>query len=549
MQPQVRLLRSGCDRLGALGLCLQIPEMFMRSTFVPGVLALVLSPCAFAQITYDVFDVGDLMNGVGTSSPRGINNAGQVIAVAAPASGPARGFRWEPGTGIKNFLAALPGQSNTYAVSVEPIFIANDGTVVGAAPVYNGASFVNYHASRWPVPATAIEILNSGSQRSTANGMNASGDIAGYENVPPGFSRPRIWLANGTTINIPILPSETIGIAQRITDDGRTLVYVSQSASPYLKAFVRQADGTRTDIPFIAGTEQFTPADMNNLGQVVGVVRQGSLSKAIIWDASGGTRFLPLGTMTESGAMGINDAGAIVGWVKGPGFPSLTAAVWYTPTSNPVILSQRLSPTSSTWGIVGGDSISDINESGWILVTGLTPPKPGRFQHAAVLAPANPCPVFSDHPDNVRFNYNSTIIFLGAAASSNQVIAYSWKRNGQTVVDGIYGGTRVIGAATNALRIENPTPAWAGEWICEATNACSTVSSTPAQVTICRADFNNDGLVDDGDFGTFVLSYNVLDCFDPGMIQGCRADLNGDFVVDDGDFILFVAAYNDLLCP
>jgi probable HAF family extracellular repeat protein len=444
--------------------------------------ALACCGLALAQPTYDVLDVGDLANGVGTSDPRGINNAGQVIGTASPSSGPARGFRWEPATGVKNLLSALPGQTNANAVVVDPYFIANDGTVLGGAPVYNGASFVNYHAAKWTSPTAAFEVFNSGTQRSNANAMNALGDIAGYENIPPGFSRPRLWLADGSTVNIPILPSETIGIAQRITDDGRALVYVSQSAPPYLKAFVRKPDGTRVDIPFIAGTEQFTPADMNNLGQVVGVVRQSNLSKAIIWDEAGGTRFLPLGTMTESGAMGINDAGAIVGWVKGPGFAFLTAAIWYTPTSTPVILSQRLTPTSSTWGIVGGDSISDINESGWILVTGLTPPKPGRYQHAAVLAPAYPCPVFSDHPDNVRFNYNSTIIYLGAAASSNQVITYSWKRNGQTVNDGLYGNTRVLGATTNALRIQNPTPAWAGEWICEATNATwTTPTSAPSR--------------------------------------------------------------------
>lgn len=510
---------------------------------------LFASGLAFAQPTYDVLDVGDLQNGIGTSSPRGINNSGQVLGTASPASGAARGFRWEPGTGVKNLLSALPGQINSNAVSVDPFFIGNDGAVLGGAPVYNGASFVNFHAAKWTDPTTAIEILNSGSQRSTANAVNALGDIAGYENVPPGFSRPRVWRADGTTVLIPLLPSETIGIAQRITDDGRTLVYVNQSGAPYFKAFIHGPSGTRTDIPFIPGTEQFTPADMNNLGQVVGVVRQGSLSKAIIWDEAGGTRFLPLGTMTQSGAMGINDAGAIVGWVQGPGFPAQTAAVWYTPQSNPVILSQRLSTTSAAWGLIGGEGVSDINESGWIVLTGLTPPKPGRFQHAVVLAPAYPCPVFSDHPDNVRFSYATQTIFLGAAASSNQVITYSWKRNGQPVTDGLYGATRVIGASTNSMRIQNPTPAWAGEWICYASNACSTVESTPAQVTICLADFNNDGQVDDADFSTFAVSYNVLDCFDPGMIQGCRADMNGDYVVDDADFIVFVLAYTELVCP
>jgi len=510
---------------------------------------LFASGLALAQPTYDVLDVGDLQNGIGTSAPFGINNAGQVIATASPSSGPARGFRWEPGTGVKSLLSALPGQTYAYALSVTPRFIGNNGTVVGGAPLYTGNSYIAEHAAKWPTPTTAIEIFNSGTNRSSASGMNAQGDISGFENVPPGFSRPRVWLASGTTVTIPLLAGETVGIAQRITDDGRTLVYVNQSTTPYFKAFIHDSNGTRTNIPFIAGTEQFTPSDMNNLGQVVGVVRQGSLNKAIIWDEAGGTRFLPLGTMTQSGAMGINDAGAIVGWVQGPGFPAQTAAVWYTPQSNPVILSQRLSTTSAAWGLIGGEGVSDINESGWIVLTGLTPPKPGRFQHAVVLAPAYPCPVFSDHPDNVRFNYVTQTIFLGAAASSNQVITYSWKRNGQPVTDGLYGATRVIGASTNSMRIQNPTPAWAGEWICYATNACSTVESTPAQVTICLADFNNDGQVDDADFSTFAVSYNVLDCFDPGMIQGCRADMNGDYVVDDADFIVFVLAYTELVCP
>lgn len=530
-------------------------SMHCAGAGVLGVVGLVAMVAGFtpyevatAQPTYDVIDIGDLTNGTGTSEPRGINNAGQVIGTSQESSG-LRGFRWEPGTGVKSLLGAFAGQSAQGALAVQPWGISANGTVVGEAPVYSGSNYVAAHAARWDLPTTAFDLGQSGTNRSGANGLNSLGDIVGYVNVPPGFSRPKIWPAGGGVIDIPINANETIGIAQRIADNGSVLVYVNQSASPYFKAFIRKPDGTRTDIPFIPGTEQFTPADMNNLGQVVGVVRQGSLSKAIIWDEAGGTRFLPLGTMTESGAMGINDSGAIVGWVKGPGFAYLTAAVWYTPTSNPVILSQRLTPPSSAWGIVGGEGVNDINESGWILVTGLTPPRPGRYQHAAVLAPSNPCPTFSDHPDNVRFSYCTAQIFLGASASANTAISYSWTRNGEPVADGNYGATKVIGAMTSALRIDNPTSAWAGEWICYATNACSTVGSTPAQVTICAADFNCDGQVDDADFVVFVMSYNVLDCFDPAMLAGCRADVNGDYAVDDADFVVFVAGYNELVCP
>jgi len=65
----------------------------------------------------------------------------------------------------------------------------------------------------------------------------------------------------------------------------------------------------------------------------------------------------------------------------------------------------------------------------------------------------------------------------------------------------------------------------------------------------CPADFNHDGRVDDGDFSTFVVGYNILDCADPAMSVGCPADINGDDFVDDSDFTLFVVAYNELLCP
>lgn len=508
-----------------------------------------LAAAASAQPMYDVINVGDLKNGIGTSVPRGINNAGFVIGVAPNSSGIERAFRWDPSTGVMSLLNALPGQTSQYAVSVNPLAIRNDGVIVGDAPIYSGTSFTAYHAARWPTPSDVLNLGNSGSNRSTANSINVFGDIVGYQNIPPGFSRPKVWLANGNVIDIPLNAGETVGIAQRIADDGSVVVYVNQSADPYLKAFIRKPDGFRLNIPFIAGTNQFSPSDMNNQVQVVGYVRQGSLTKGVIWDEQGGPRFLPLGTMTESAGLGINEAGAIVGWVKGPGFPAQTAAVWYTPESMPVILSQRLTPTSASWGLFGGEGVNDINDSGWILLTGLTPPQPGRYQHAIVLAPANSCPLFSDHPDNVRFTYCSKQLFLGAAASSKQAISYSWTRNGVPVTDGSYGATKVIGATTNALRIDNPTPAWAGEWICLATNPCGTFPSNPAQVTICRADLSCDGIVDDADFSKFVVAYDILDCFDPTMPSGCVADINDDFIVDDADFSIFVLAYDALLCP
>jgi len=67
--------------------------------------------------------------------------------------------------------------------------------------------------------------------------------------------------------------------------------------------------------------------------------------------------------------------------------------------------------------------------------------------------------------------------------------------------------------------------------------------------TPCPCDLNNDGIVADEDFPTFIFSYNVLLCSDNNMPQSCAADFNLDGSVDDADFEVFVAAYSNLVCP
>ncbi|MBX3380013.1 MAG: hypothetical protein KF805_07945 [Phycisphaeraceae bacterium] len=67
--------------------------------------------------------------------------------------------------------------------------------------------------------------------------------------------------------------------------------------------------------------------------------------------------------------------------------------------------------------------------------------------------------------------------------------------------------------------------------------------------SLCAADLNGDGYVEDADFVAFAGAYDLLDCADPAMLGGCPADLNGDGFVDDADFVAFAGAYDDLLCP
>lgn len=83
---------------------------------------------------------------------------------------------------------------------------------------------------------------------------------------------------------------------------------------------------------------------------------------------------------------------------------------------------------------------------------------------------------------------------------------------------------------------------------CIVTNSCGSVTSEPATLVPCQADFTCDGRVDDADFVRFAAAYNVLDCADAAMPATCPADLNADGLVDDSDFVPFVHAYNELGC-
>ncbi len=61
----------------------------------------------------------------------------------------------------------------------------------------------------------------------------------------------------------------------------------------------------------------------------------------------------------------------------------------------------------------------------------------------------------------------------------------------------------------------------------------------------CRADFNNDRLVDDSDFIVFARAYDEMTYAESFR----REDMNDDRFVADYDFVQFAAAYDALACP
>ncbi|MBL8763460.1 MAG: hypothetical protein JNM07_04240 [Phycisphaerae bacterium] len=99
------------------------------------------------------------------------------------------------------------------------------------------------------------------------------------------------------------------------------------------------------------------------------------------------------------------------------------------------------------------------------------------------------------------------------------------------VVSGSGSGTlRIDADIANARRL---AAVHAVRYRCVVNNACGAAASVPAPLTVCPADFNCDGGVDDFDYFDFLNAF---------FASGPAADFNGDTSVDDFDFFDFLNA-------
>jgi pimeloyl-ACP methyl ester carboxylesterase len=125
-------------------------------------------------------------------------------------------------------------------------------------------------------------------------------------------------------------------------------------------------------------------------------------------------------------------------------------------------------------------------------------------------------------------------------------LVYRWRKDGVPIDSSIFGNPT---AATDTLTLVAPRRNAEGVYDCVVTNACGDLESTAVDLSLCVADLNCDGVVDDLDFQVFASAYNILLCGDPAMPPKCLADLNGDGFVDDADFPIFARAYDGVFCP
>jgi hypothetical protein len=148
------------------------------------------------------------------------------------------------------------------------------------------------------------------------------------------------------------------------------------------------------------------------------------------------------------------------------------------------------------------------------------------------VGPPGPDPTFARQPADY-----SVETFQGAASFAVEVqggmgLSYQWRRNSVPLVD----DNRISGATTGTLSINPALPADAGEYDVVVFNACTSVTSEPATLSVfaCPVDINRDGLANSQDFFDFLTAYFI---FDP------IADFDGSGTIDSQDFFAFLDAF------
>lgn len=173
----------------------------------------------------------------------------------------------------------------------------------------------------------------------------------------------------------------------------------------------------------------------------------------------------------------------------------------------------------------------------------------------------------SSRGPQITFAANSSLLWHNSAGSTFSLLTYprnSWlnlraviNTNARTydLYYGVNGGNQTKVGSNLTFRAPTPSDFWNYDRFTfvqfggVTPSAASYLDNVVVTSTLCSADLNGDGYVDDADFVLFVSAYNLLICSDPAMLGGCPADFNGDTLVDDADFVLFVSGYNTLVCP
>jgi hypothetical protein len=141
-------------------------------------------------------------------------------------------------------------------------------------------------------------------------------------------------------------------------------------------------------------------------------------------------------------------------------------------------------------------------------------------------APTSPT-ISSQPADLIACPSGSAVFSVGAAGT--WPFTYSWRKGG-VPIDPLANPS----GATDTLTLSHVSGADAGSYDCVVSNGCGGVTSDPAFLAVCPADFNCDGFVMGDDYTAFINAFEAGDL---------SADFNGDGLVMGDDYTGFINAF------
>lgn len=258
-----------------------------------------------------ITDLG-LMPGGQFSSAHDINNLGEVVGIAADATGNNRRVVWANGA-IVDTLAQPGSAVTTYTQMNESrqfIGFSNQGSGgIGYGSFNSGGIAVKLA----PLPGTAA----SGA---AANGINALGEVAGGGSgggtTEPIYRHAGIWRNGLLYRDIGTLPGGSFAMANDINDVGQVTGTGTLGSTGAREYAWRWQNGAFTILPDLPGAFlQSTGRSINARGDVAG---QSNGGYPVVW-VNGVVRALPLPSPLANRVYEINDSGDVVGTVGSTG--------------------------------------------------------------------------------------------------------------------------------------------------------------------------------------------------------------------------------------
>ena len=296
----------------------------------------VLSLAAFAAAqSYTVTDLGP-------GHAVAINSLGDVVVQPYGSGNP---FVWAPDGSILTLLPLAGDNSET------PGGINGQGLAVGVSATLNLASAVLW------TNGVPLDLGTLGGTSSTATGINASGEVAGYSTISSGATEAFVWTKAAGMQGLGFLPGDDYSIAKAINRFGQVVGYSNGNNVTY--AFIWSKTTGMRNLGKLPGGVNSAAQAINDLGQVAGYSDCGTgCDHAVLWSKAKGS-ILDLGVLpgtSASFAQGINNVGQVVGSSDDRAF------VW-SPSTGMLALN-KLIPANSGWFL---RSPSGINDQGQIV--------------------------------------------------------------------------------------------------------------------------------------------------------------------------------------